>query len=117
MLFFLYHKKWEFSQNPTQNQFVSLFQGNENMIYSDGVQSEPWLPAAPEPTATRKSSEPWVPALPETVVRKTPQGTPHHQRDDPNRISIKSSSSTHVLRYSPELEFNSEQCSSVASSE
>lgn len=110
-----------------------MLQGNENMIYSDGVQSEPWVPTASETTPTRKGTEPWdpttrkgvepwVPALPEAVIRKTPQGTPHHstphhQRDDPSRISIKSGGSTHALRYSPELEFNSEQCSSVASSE
>lgn len=109
------------------------------MIYTDGVQPEQWVPTASEATPTRKASEPWdpttrkgsepwdpatrkgvepwVPALPEAVIRKTPQTTPHHQRDDPSRISIKSSSSGHGLRYSPELEFNSEQCSSVASSE
>lgn len=95
------------------------------MIYNDGIAGEPWAPTEPTglrkmeqwESSTHKLADTWVPILPESVARKTPQGTPRHQGDDINRVSIKSSSSNHCLRYSPDLEFNSEQCSSIASSE
>lgn len=69
-----------------------MLQGNENMIYNEGGMAS--------------GVEPWEPP-----IRKTPHGTP--AREDPGRVSIKSGRG---LIYSPELR-NSEQCSSIDSSE
>lgn len=70
-----------------------MLQGNENMIYTEGGMAS--------------GTEQWEPP-----VRKTPHGTP--AREDPGRVSIKSGRG---LIYSPELRANSEQGSSIDSSE